>query len=330
MIKKISSINSEELIRINNFLEKCTFAEYYQDYNWSLIRNEEVKYYLYSEDEFNNIDWVCSLFEKVFDEEKVLYAPRGPVLDYTNKNNIERFLREINKWIIEMGYKKLIINPVVKSNYLKDLETKYKYEVTKSDNYRKLFDSCKLAIMDIVFDEEELLSKLPPRFRQNIRRSYRKDLTYKTNKKIDLNNFYELYLQTSERHDFKPHMKKYFEELLKIYEDDIVCFEVWYKNIPLAMSIDFIYKNKLIYLYGVSSTANRNLLGMYSLQWESIKYCINNKIEMYDFGGVFCKEDETSNKDYGLYTFKKGFCYKGFIDILPDVVFDFSNNEEVN
>lgn len=103
--------------------------------------------------------------------------------------------------------------------------------------------------------------------------------------------------------------------------------EVWYNNIPLAMSIDIIYNNKLIYLYGVSSTENRNLLGMYNMQWEAIKYCINNKIPKYDFGGVFCEENDIENKDYGLYNFKKGYCYNGFIDIVPDITFTFGGNK---
>ena len=96
---------------------------------------------------------------------------------------------------------------------------------------------------------------------------------------------------------------------------------------PLAMSIDIIYNNKLIYLYGVSSTENRNLLGMYNMQWEAIKYCINSRLPKYDFGGVFCEEDDIENKDYGLYNFKKGYCYNGFIDIIPDITFNFGGNK---
>lgn len=328
MIKVLDSNNQNDLVRVNDFLNDCSYAEYYQTYNWSLIRNEKIKYYLYSEDSLKNINWVCSLFEKTIDGNLILYAPRGPVLDYANENNIKCFLKEIKEWMSVIGYYKIIVNPVIDYDFFQGLQTKIKYEITKSNDYRKLFDSCKLAIMDVIFDEEELISKLPSKFRQNIRRSYRKGLTYKTTKNIDLDNFYDLYLQTAERHDFKPHTKLYFEKILEVFRNDIVCFEVWYEEQPLAMSIDFVYKDKLIYLYGVSSSSNRNLLGMYSMQWEAIKYCIANKIAKYDFGGVFCEENDFENKDYGLYTFKRGFCYKGFTDILPDIKLNFNNNQE--
>ena len=181
--------------------------------------------------------------------------------------------------------------------------------------------------MDIIFDEEKLISKLPSKFRQNTRRSYRKGLRNNISKKVDLNNFYNLYLQTAQRHSFNPHTIDYFKNLINIYKENLIFLEVWYNDIPLAMSIDIIYNNKLIYLYGVSSTENRNLLGMYNMQWEAIKYCIKNQIPQYDFGGVFCEEDDINNKDYGLYNFKKGYCFKGFRDIVPDIVFNFEGSD---
>ena len=134
-------------------------------------------------------------------------------------------------------------------------------------------------------------------------------------------------IMPTESSKFKPHTIEYFKKLISTYNDNLIFLEVWHNNIPLAMSIDIIYNNKLIYLYGVSSTENRNLLGMYNMQWEAIKYCINNKIPKYDFGGVFCEENDIENKDYGLYNFKKGYCYNGFIDIVPDITFTFGGNK---
>lgn len=323
MIKIFDNKDLNTLTKINEFLDKNDFSEYNQTYSWSLVRNEKIKYYLYSEDQFSNIIWVCSLFEKDIDNTKVLLAPRGPIIDYTNKTSVDTFLSEISQWILDKGYQTLIMNPIIDYKHLENIDKGYNYEITSCNDYEKLFDSCKLAIMEIVMDSEELISKLPPKFRQNIRRSYRKDLTQKISKDIDLDNFYKLYLETSQRHEFKPHDISYFRNIIDTFKNDIVCFEVWYGDIPLAMSIDIVYKNRLIYLYGVSSSFNRNLLGMYNLQWEAIKYCIANNIPKYDFGGVFCEENDIDNKDYGLYKFKEGFCYDGFIDIVPDIKLNF-------
>jgi len=75
---------------------------------------------------------------------------------------------------------------------------------------------------------------------------------------------------------------------------------------PISGIIDIIYGNKVWYLYGASSNEHRNLMPNYLLQWEMVKYAIQNKKDMYDFRGVSGIVDE-SHPQYGLYRFKKGF-----------------------
>ena len=75
---------------------------------------------------------------------------------------------------------------------------------------------------------------------------------------------------------------------------------------PISGIIDIIYGNKVWYLYGASSNEHRNLMPNYLLQWEMVKYAIQNKKDVYDFRGVSGIVDE-SHPQYGLYRFKKGF-----------------------
>ena len=313
--------------KISKFLEKNKFAEYTQSIEWNIIRNEKIKYYLYFEDNNGNILWVCSLLDKSNDLEKCIYANRGPVLNYDNKEIIKCFFDEIEKWMIIHGYFKLIINPCIVYKELKNFPENIEFTITDKCNYNKLKDSCKLAKMDIIYNEEELIKKISRGNRRNTRKSYRNNLNSKISKVVDFENFYKLYIETSIRHNFHVHDIEYFKNIYDVFKENLIFLEVWYKNIPLAMSIDIIYNNTLIYLYGVSASENRKLLGMYNLQWEAIKYCIENKIPQYDFGGVFCEENDIENKDYGLYTFKKGYCYNGFIDIVPDIIIFFKKGE---
>lgn len=325
----IYDLNFDDITKVNmikEFLKQNSDSDYMQSIEWNIIRNEKKKYYIYYI-ENNEIIWSCNLLEKEKNNVKYLYAPRGPVLKNSNFDLMNLFLKNIKEWMLKMSYTKLVINPYMSFASLKNISNEYEYKITKKNDYNNLLDSCKLAIMNIIFDEDELLNKLPSKFRQNIRRSYRKGLRNKISKEVDLDNFYNLYIQTSKRHNFTPHTIDYFKKLIEIFAENLIFLEVWYNNIPLAMSIDIIYNNKLIYLYGVSSTENRNLLGMYNMQWEAIKYCIENKITKYDFGGVFCEENDIENKDYGLFKFKKGYCYDGFIDIVPDITFNFEGDK---
>lgn len=318
MLKELDYNDFETIERINAFLTVNPYAEYNETIKWNRVRTEDKKYYLYYEDNKSDIKWVCSLLEKGFGE--YVYAPRGPVLNFGVKEEVTLFIKEIKIWLKSHNYKKIVINPCIKKELLSNFPSNI--TILPRNDYANLHDSCKLAIMDIIFNEESMLSMLPSKFRQNTRRSTRKGLTSKISESVDFNNFYKLYLETASRHDFKPHNLDYFKNIIKEFKDSFIFIEVWYQNVPLAMSIDIIYKDKLIYLYGVSSSTNRELLGMYNLQWEAIKYCIRNKIKYYDFGGVFCEENDYENKDYGLYQFKKGYCYKGFIDIVPDIIIE--------
>lgn len=315
MIKEWNGSTDKE--KILRFLENSAYSDYMQDIKWNIVRNEEEKYYLYSIEE-GVIKWVCNILVKGYDE-KFLYAPRGPILDYSNKDNIATFFREICEWMNLKKYNKLVMNPCILPEILQNFPGNLQYSLTGRQDYNHLMDSCKLAVMNVIFDEEKLIQKLPSKFRQNTRRSYRKGLVSRISKNVDFDNFYKLYLQTALRHDFHPHDLEYFKKICETYNQDLIFLEVWYDDFPLAMSIDIKYKDKLIYLYGVSSSERRNLLGMYHLQWEAIKYCIKNNIPKYDFGGVFCEENDINNKDFGLYNFKKGYCYDGFIDVVSDI-----------
>ena len=326
MIKELDLNNAEIINNINCFL-KQNESDYMQSIEWHKIRNEKQKYFLYYIDNNGAIIWTCNLLEKTVNNEKYLYAPRGPVFNLKKPDIFNLFLEKAEIWMLKNKYNKLVLNPYINKQILYNIPQKYNYSITSNNDYKNLFDSCKLAIMDIIFNEEDLLNKLPSKFRQNTRRSYRKGLKSKISKVVDFENFYKLYIETSVRHDFKPHDIDYFKKLCDEFKNNLIFLEVWYNNLPLAMSIDIVYNGKLIYLYGVSASNNRNLLGMYNLQWEAIKYCINNKISKYDFGGVFCEENDVNNKDYGLYNFKKGYCYNGFIDIIPDIIFNFGKEK---
>lgn len=321
MIYELNFNEMDNCKKIEEFLARNN-SDYMQSIMWNKIRTEKNKYFVFYE-ENNEIIFSCSLFEKIISGKSYLYAPRGPVLNNCNYELFNVFLEKIKIWMYGKGYKDLIINPYLKEEDLKYISNKYSYTIIDNNSFDKMLDSCKLACMDIVFNEEKMIQLLCSKHRQNTRRSYRKKSKYKVSKEVDLDNFYDLYLQTSDRHSFNPHDINYFKKIIKEFKKNLIFIEVWNDDKPLAMSIDIIYNNKLIYLYGVSSSSNRNLLGMYCLQWEAIKYCINNKIPIYDFGGVFCSENDKTNKDYGLYTFKRGYCYKGFIDVVPDIIFDF-------
>ena len=85
----------------------------------------------------------------------------------------------------------------------------------------------------------------------------------------------------------------YLKELKKKYGNRIV----------MSSSMFIVYGNEVLYLFGGSYDEFMKFNSQYLLQWEMIKYAINNNYQKYNFYGI---EGDFSDKN-GVYKFKKGF-----------------------
>lgn len=78
-------------------------------------------------------------------------------------------------------------------------------------------------------------------------------------------------------------------------------------NILELGTLMFIIHNKeILSLFGGAYGKYKDFMPAYSLNWEMIKYGINNKFEKYNFYGISEFKDKNSEM-YGLYDFKRGF-----------------------
>lgn len=68
-----------------------------------------------------------------------------------------------------------------------------------------------------------------------------------------------------------------------------------------------LYGNKCLYLYGASGNKYRNYMPNYLIQWEMIRWSLENGCTVYDLRGVPGIIEDENNPIYGLYKFKKGF-----------------------
>ena len=75
------------------------------------------------------------------------------------------------------------------------------------------------------------------------------------------------------------------------------------ERIVMSSSMFMLYGNEVLYLFGGSYDCFMKFNSQYLLQWEMIKYAINNNYNRYNFYGI---EGDFSEKN-GVYNFKKGF-----------------------
>jgi len=166
--------------------------------------------------------------------------------------------------------------------------------------------------LDLQTDIDSILARMKPKTRYNIRLSQRKGVTVRTADISDINIWYDLYKETAKRNGLYLNEIKYFKAILTARAEntkspaDVIYLIAEADDKPLAAMFLIISGNRGSYLYGASSSENRNYMATYGLQWEAIKISKEKGCREYDMFGISPNPD-ISHPLYGLYRFKTGF-----------------------
>jgi lipid II:glycine glycyltransferase (peptidoglycan interpeptide bridge formation enzyme) len=166
--------------------------------------------------------------------------------------------------------------------------------------------------INLRYSEKDILNQMKPKTRYNIKLSQRKGVRVRKAHMDDIAIWYELHKETSKRNGiFLDHME-YFKNVLKTdathtkspAKVELLIAE--FNNKPLAAMFLVYSGNRATYLYGASSSGNRNLMAPYLLQWDAINRARENGCTEYDMFGI-APNCDPSHPLYGLYRFKTGF-----------------------
>jgi len=163
--------------------------------------------------------------------------------------------------------------------------------------------------LDLSPSPEELLERMHPKTRYNIRLTQRKGVTVAEAHRVeDLKTFYKILQETALRDGFLIRSYDYFLTIWKemVKRKYAQLFLASYHGEAIAGALAFIMGDKAWYLYGASSNRHRNLMSNHLLQWTMILWAKERGCRFYDFRGV-SGDLNPDNPLYGLYRFKKGF-----------------------
>ncbi len=257
--------------------------------------------------EHNNVGALI-LFKEIKLSFSVGYIPRGPVgngswLDFWPKVDqlcrLERcvFLRvEPDLWEpapADLG-----------QNYLPGfVQTNYTIQPPRT------------ILVDIKGTEEEILMRMKPKTRYNIRLAEKKDVVVQ--KSDDIRTFHQMMLTTGERDGFGVHSLDYYQQVYDLFsrENNCVLLMATYNENPLAGLMAFARGETAWYFYGASTNEERNRMPTYLLQWEAMRWAKARGCLQYDLWGVpdYSEEELENgflNRSDGLwsvYRFKRGF-----------------------
>ena len=289
-MKLVSKKNEE---KYSEFLRKHRRCNFQQSIEWGRVKsNWKNEIVIVESNAGKIIGSISVLIRRIPIFGNLMYSPRGPVCDIHD----EEVLRKLTEGLRELANKYqaflLLIEPDIKSSdkefrkIISDIG--YKIKDTAKD-FNEEIQPRFVFRLDIKNKTcEQVFADFHPKTRYNIKLAMKKGVTVKEGTKEDLKEFYRIMQITGKRDNFMIRPLEYFEkmydELVKIGHMKLMM--AYYEGKPIAGIIDIIYGNKIWYLYGASDNEFRNVMPNYLLQWEMIKYAIENKSEIYDFRGI--------------------------------------------
>ena len=175
---------------------------------------------------------------------------------------------------------------------------------------RRSHDPSFTRLLNVAATEEEILAQMHHKTRYNIRVAQKHEIMIREADSVD--EFLALQLDTAKRDRFSAqgdtYVSKQFDILKKAGLATILLAEKNGK--PLAANFLLAYGDTVTYLYGASSSQDRQLMAPYLLHWESILWAKRSGHRYYDFWGV--NPEDKNHPDFkkawdGISRFKAGW-----------------------
>jgi lipid II:glycine glycyltransferase (peptidoglycan interpeptide bridge formation enzyme) len=286
----------------------------------------------------------------------ILYAPKGPLLDWSNTALRTRVLNDLQFFARKQGAVFLKIDPdvvlgrgVPESNT--DLSPRHEaIEELHRRGWKFSRDQIQFrntVLIDLSAPEEEMLARMKPKTRYNVRLAGKKGVTVRAGSLDDLPMLYKMYAETSIRDGFVIRDESYYLMVWKLFmQNQYSAFGFLPSAVPLVAEVNnqpvaaiflFMFAGRAYYVYGMSRNAHREKMPSYLLQWEAMKRAQAKGCGAYDLWGAPETFDE-SDSMWGVYRFKDGlggevirtlgaydfapnkFWYKMYAEVMPRVL----------
>jgi peptidoglycan pentaglycine glycine transferase (the first glycine) len=293
----------------DDFLEQFPLGSFLQSRFWQrFLTLQGKKSWQLSVYKNNRLVANCLLYtNKLILDKSYLYAPKGPFILPTlsqdeRKEALELILSQIRDITIATRRREEIfcrLEPNINPSFFSSMPvSKVRSIQPQTTTYLELNQ-----------DPNSLIKNFREKTRYNVRLAQKKGVKvhWSPNKK-GLKIFISLLHKSYLRNKIKTHPRKYYNLLLKAGEEsNNICIN-WaeYKNKAIAANFYILQYPTMTYLHGGFNYRYRRLMAPYLLQWEAMKFAIEQQIKYYDFFG-FTPTDGSKPSLAGISKFKRGF-----------------------
>jgi lipid II:glycine glycyltransferase (peptidoglycan interpeptide bridge formation enzyme) len=258
----------------------------------------------------------------------ILYAPKGPLLDWTNEPLRDRVLKDLGSFAKRQGGIFLKMDPDVvlgtgvpsSPGDVLDTNGQSILSELKRRGWRYSSDQIQFqntVLVDLRPSEEELLARMKQKTRYNVRLAEKKGIILRIGTSNDFDMLYKMYAETSVRDGFVIRNEEYYKTVWGLFltaanspmpalqspSAEPLIAEV--ENEPVAAIFVFYFAGRAYYVYGMSRAVHRDKMPAYLLQWEAMKRAKSKGCTVYDLWGAPDAFDE-SDSMWGVYRFKEG------------------------
>ena len=253
----------------------------------------------------------------------ILYAPKGPLMDWENGPLCKRVLDDLQSFAKKQGAIFLKLDPDVvlgmgvPGSEGDILDNGGQAVMSELKRRGWIFSADQIqfrnsVLIDLTASEEAMLARMKQKTRYNIRLAGKKGVTVRTGTLDDLPMLYEMYAETSVRDGFVIRDEGYYQTVWRLFMQPTVHGQP--STVPLIAEMDrqpvaamfvFMFAGRAYYIYGMSHDAHREKMPTYLLQWEAMKRAKSAGCAVYDLWGAPEVFDE-SDSLWGVYRFKEG------------------------
>ncbi len=254
----------------------------------------------------------------------ILYIPKGPLLDWSNRELAGQVLSDVEGLAKEQGAIFLKFDPdiVVGTGIPGSEEAKEdkigQFIISTLKERGWLFSSDQIQFrntvqIDVSVSEAEMLAGMKQKTRYNIRLAEKKGVALRVGALADLPLLYKMYAETSVRDGFVIRDEGYYRSVWTAFmqqpgDNDGPHAEPLIAEVngePVAAIFVFYFGDKAYYLYGMSLESHREKMPNYLLQWRAMQSAKAHGCSVYDLWGA-PDEFEESDSMWGVFRFKEG------------------------
>jgi lipid II:glycine glycyltransferase (peptidoglycan interpeptide bridge formation enzyme) len=144
--------------------------------------------------------------------------------------------------------------------------------------------------------------------RNLIRRAIKDGVTIlESDSEESLKDFYDIHMETVQRHGFIPFSFEYIKQELGSFKADnqIMIFNAKYQEKIISSAIVVFYADEAFYHHGASSSEYSKVPSSYLALWAAIQSAKRRNLSKFNFYGIV--DNNPKHPWYGLSQFKKGF-----------------------